>query len=302
MYLCYIDESGGSSLNDNTSHFVLAGLCIPIWKWKYCENQISKIKRNYDLENAEIHSGWILRSYHEQQNIPDFDSHSRHQRKIEVRQYRRNRLLEIQRTNNSKKYNQVKKNYKNTEPYIHLTIEERRQFMAEIAITIGSWSFARLFAECIDKVFYDPEIAPQTIDEQAFEQVVSRFEKYLQIRPKYSSKRKNYGLLIHDNNFNIEKKHTEMMKGFHKHGTLWTRIDNIIETPLFVSSELTSLIQIADVCGYALRKYVEKSDESLFDPIFQRADRRGNKTVGIRHYTNSDCSCKICERHINSGH
>ena len=34
MYLCYIDESGTSVVPGNTSHFVLAGLSIPIVQWK----------------------------------------------------------------------------------------------------------------------------------------------------------------------------------------------------------------------------------------------------------------------------
>jgi hypothetical protein len=33
MYLCYIDESGTPESSGNTSHFVLAGISIPIWHW-----------------------------------------------------------------------------------------------------------------------------------------------------------------------------------------------------------------------------------------------------------------------------
>jgi len=43
------------------------------------------------------------------------------------------------------------------------------------------WGFARLFSECIDKDYFNPTITSQTPDEQAFEQVVSRYEQYLQI-------------------------------------------------------------------------------------------------------------------------
>ena len=32
MYLCYIDESGTSDIPGNTSHFILAGLSLPIWR------------------------------------------------------------------------------------------------------------------------------------------------------------------------------------------------------------------------------------------------------------------------------
>jgi len=87
------------------------------------------------------------------------------------------------------------------------------------------------------------------------------------------------------------------MKQFHQKGTLWTRINNIIETPLFVESQLTSMIQIADVCAYALRRYLENGEEELFDMIFQRADRKDGIVVGVRHFTGPNCACRICSGH-----
>ncbi len=65
MYICYIDESGTSSIPGNTSHFILAGLAIPIQKWKYCEKRIANIKKSYALGDDEIHTGWIIRNYTE---------------------------------------------------------------------------------------------------------------------------------------------------------------------------------------------------------------------------------------------
>ena len=53
------------------------------------------------------------------------------------------------------------------------------------------------------------------------------------------------------------------MKRFHQQGTLWTEIKHIIETPLFVDSQLTSLVQIADPCAYSLRRYLENSETEL---------------------------------------
>lgn len=66
MLVCYIDESGTSAIPGNTSHFVLAGLSIPIWHWKNCDQEIAKIKSVYRLEDAEIHTAWLARKYLEQ--------------------------------------------------------------------------------------------------------------------------------------------------------------------------------------------------------------------------------------------
>lgn len=105
------------------------------------------------------------------------------------------------------------------------------------------------------------------------------------------------GLLIHDNNQTIAKKHTELMRGFHFRGTIWTAIKHIIETPLFVDSSLTSMVQVSDLCAYALRRYLENHEDELFDLVFKRADRKGILTVGVRHFAAGGCTCKICDSH-----
>jgi hypothetical protein len=234
--------------------------------------------------------------YLEQSKIIGFADMDEATRRYEVQKYRNAELLRLQKTTNTKLYHKTKKNYNQTKDYIHLTYDERRNFVLQIARMIGKWSFARLFAEAINKIHFNPAIAKGTIDEQAFEQVVSRFEQYLRIYSK-SSHRKVFGMLIHDNNDTVSKKHTELMKHFHKEGTLWTSVKNIIETPLFVDSQLTSMIQLADVCSYAIRRYVEKDEDKLFDEIFKIADKKNSKVVGVRHFTDPTCQCKICQSH-----
>jgi hypothetical protein len=124
MYLCYIDESGTSDLPGTSSHFVLAGLAIPIEKWRYCERIITDIKNKYDLTSVEIHTGWILRKYLEQNKIRDFEKLNTQQRIQEITRYRRSELYRLQKTN-PKLYKTTKKNYIKTNPYIHLTYEQR---------------------------------------------------------------------------------------------------------------------------------------------------------------------------------
>jgi len=87
------------------------------------------------------------------------------------------------------------------------------------------------------------------------------------------------------------------MKLFHKQGTFWTKVSNIIETSLFVNSELTSMIQIADVCAYSLQRYLENNENELFDEIYKRADRKDKIVVSVRHFTDDSCECKICLNH-----
>ena len=132
---------------------------------------------------------------------------------------------------------------------------------------------------------------------QAFEQVVSRFERYLRnLRPRGAGPgaQRNHGLLVHDNNETVARRHTRMMRSFHAAGTPWTSVDCIIETPMFVDSKLTRMVQIADLCAYALRRYLENGEAGLFRPIFARADRIGDTAVGVRHFSPPACDCAIC--------
>lgn len=296
MLLCYIDESGTPETTGNTSHYVLAGLAIPVQRWKDAELDINKIKQKYGLEHNEIHTAWLLRKYIEQSKIPGFESLPKDKRIYEVQKYRKAELLKLQKGNNKTSHKQTKTNYNETESYIHLSLNERQMFITELAQTISAWNYARLFAECIDKVKYDPSRSNNSIPEQALEQVTTRFEICLQ---NYSRKmkQKQFGLLIHDNNETVAKKHTELMKIFHEKGTFWKNIDHIIETPLFVDSKLTSMIQIADLCAYAIRRYLENNETNLFDYVFQRVDINNSRKVGIRHFPGSGCTCKICQSH-----
>jgi hypothetical protein len=293
MYLCYLDESGTPDIPGNTSHYILGGLAIPIWNWRSCEREAGAIRRKYGLEDSEIHTAWILRAYFEQCKIPNFESMDYADRRRSAGQFRVSELLRLQRLRDKKAYKQAKKNFHHTDAYVHLTFGDRKQLVSDLAKCIGRWGFARLFADCIDKTYFStPNKSP---DSEALEQVVSRFEQYLSaIRDPTNPP---HGLLIHDNNETVARKHTALMRKFHREGTVWTNLRHIVEPPLFVNSELTSMVQMVDLCGYALRRYLENKETELFDSIFERADRRDGRVVGVRHFTRKGCQCKICLAH-----
>ena len=108
----------------------------------------------------------------------------------------------------------------------------------------------------------------------------------------------NFGLLIQDNNQTVAKNITALMRRFHVQGTLWAKEERIIETPLFVDSSLTSMVQMADLCAYATRRFFENGEEDLFDRIFGRFDKASGRIVGIRHYVSAKpCKCKVSAAH-----
>jgi len=293
MYLCYIDESGTPDIPGNTSHFILAAVLLPISYWKASELKIQEIKAKYSLKGKEIHTAWIMRKYHAESKIPEFEAKTYPERRHKIKQIRNARLIELQKNGKSKEYRQTRKNYNKSDDYIHLSFKERTQLIEELADQIGSWGQTRIIAECIDKIYFDSEKARLEVSGQALEQVVSRVEQFLK-KKSHADQDHHYGLLIHDNNQSVSKKHTELMKSFHEQGTFWIKISHIIETPLFVDSQLTSMVQLADLVAYALRRHFENGESNLFNRIKPRFDKHGNKVVGIRHFTQSNCSCLLC--------
>lgn len=294
-YFCYIDESGTPELPGTSTHFVLVGVAIPLSAWSEADRAITEILKRYGLAESEIHTAWMLRKYAEQRRIPGFDKLTWDARRSAVIRMRAAEIIRL-RNGKLKAHRQAKKNYAHTDAYVHLTFEERQAALTEIALWFAGWGKAFLFAEAIDKIHMDPIKTGRTVSEQAFEQLVTRFDTFL----SKDCQTDCLGVLVHDNNETVAKKHTELMRHFHENGTLWSRIARIAETPLFVDSRLTRMVQIADLCGYALRRYVENGEETLFSEVFKRAHTFRGKAVGVRHFTSLECGCQICRNHRNS--
>jgi hypothetical protein len=236
-----------------------------------------------------------MRRYIEQEKIPNFDGLDFEARKdaaLKMRSTLLNRYLEV---GDKKKFQNLKKAYKKTADYIHLTFEERRNCLRDLADLIGSWTDSRLFAEAADR---DKFNLAMSIYENAFSNVISRFDTFLVNFSRHENE-ELYGLVIQDQNESQSFRLTEMMKKFHSIGTVWTDQTRMIETPLFVDSKLTEMIQMVDICAYATRRFFENNESDLFDRFYDRFDRIPmGAVVGIRHYTGLFvCHCKVCQDH-----
>lgn len=288
MYICYLDESGTIEPQSSSSHFILIGLGIPASTWKIKDREISIIKRQFGLTETEIHAGWMIRPYPEQGKVPGFSSLDYEFRRKTVLGLR---ALNLARPRSNKKQKELLKNYRKTEAYIHLSEDERREFLINLSKAIGNWGDCRIFGEAHDKSCSSGEKAYEI----AFEQIVTRFNTFL------SQATGALGIIVQDHNETVCRRLTAKMREYHRRGTLWSAIDNIVETPLFVDSQLTSMVQIADVCAYATRRFFEKDETVLFDLIYDRFDRHKGRLVGLRHYTGMQkCMCRVCVDHGRS--
>lgn len=292
LRICYLDESGVPELAGGTHHFVLLGLSIPAESWRAKDEEIARIKQRFGLASAEIHAAWLARRYLEQESIPGFEEMSETDRRQAVQAARDLHLVGKAARLGLAAIKSDKKNFDKTRDYIHLPLAERRELLREVAEAVADWEDCRIFADCIDKRAFNG-VPPRTPPfEEAFTQVVTRFHRFLQIVSEH-------GLFVEDNNETMAARLTELMRGFHARGTRWAQaIPQIVETPLFVDSSLTSMVQVADLCAYAVRRFCDNEERTLFGIILPRFQRESRRLVGLRHYTGQRrCTCHICRHH-----
>ena len=317
MYLCYLDESGVPEIPGNSTHFVLAGIAIPIERWREADAAISEIMARYGLAGDELHTAWLLRKYLEQSKVDGFGEMGWDERRAQVARLRVAEIHRVRKLGIAKRNAQLKKVYRHTDPYIHLTFDERNRLALEIAETISKWDWAVLIASCIDKSCFLTKAQTNKIDLHvntfAFTQLVIYFAALLEQAenlviagsktPHLQHQLHEFGLLIHDNNPTVALKHTRQLRVI-QDGAIRAGLnlfDRIIETPLFVDSSLTRMIQLADLWAYLLRRYVENGDTNLFSVLFSKEKSLVNgiqhpiHRYHIQHFAEPSCQCSICK-------
>jgi hypothetical protein len=290
MYILYMDESGVEELACPPAHFVLLGVMIPAVSWKEIVGKLEDVKSTYDLRDVEIHSAWMHRRYSEQESIPGFDQLGRLERRTQVENEIRKKSGIIGVRGTKRKVESYRREVRSIRPYIHLTNRERLNCLQALASKLTEYPSVRIFADAISKPDFTPGVHA-TPYEMAFEQVLSRGQAFL-------STQNELGILVSDNNSKAAPRLTNLSRKFHAQGTFYRLIPNIVETPLFVDSALTSMIQIADLCAFGLRRFIENKEEMLWNVLEPLGDMKNGICVGVRHFTGKrGCGCRICVAH-----
>ena len=290
MHICYLDESGSYSPNANTSYFILLGLSIPAATWRAKDAEIATVLDTHNLF-GEVHTAWMIRSYPEQERIGGFAALSPGDRQAAVEKERKSDLAKAA-LKGKQAVKTLARNYAKTARYTHLTHAERVAILRNLADKVGGWQDAVLFGDAQQKSAHAPEAPDAQIMDHAFEQVVTRFHTFL------GRKSIDLGMLVQDQNDTAGVRLTRLARRYHATGTRYSAVSRLVETPLFVDSKLTSMVQLADLGAYAVRRFFEKNETDLFDRIYARFDRSAGKLVGLRHFTGRQkCNCRVCKDH-----
>lgn len=293
MFVIYVDESGTPETEARSKHFVIAGVAIPLSSWKRCDAELRGLLARHRLGGAEIRAAWMARLYPEQERIPAFEALSDDQRRSLVNVERKKDLGKAALSGEAG-VRSLRRNYEKTNAYLHLSRSERMETLRALADAVGSWPDVRLFADAQLKSVFTPEWREKA-REHGLEQVTTRFNAYLGNVHGPGA----LSLLVHDQHQAASTRLTALFRGWHESGTRYTSIPHIAETPLFVDSALTVMVQVADLVAYATRRFFDKAEADLFDRFYSRFDRRPAGTlVGLRHFTaKTACSCRVCLDH-----
>ncbi len=309
MYLLYLDASGSPLQSDATKHYALVGVAVHEGTWNGLQSRLSGLKKRYAFpgEDFELHAMCVKSVIQEQDAIPGFSSLNHQDRRDNVRKLRSERLEKVAKTGNGKKFRWLKTEIRRTDPFVHLTQQERSKLYEESLELIGNHRGLVLFGEAIEKSH--PAIKSGSTDpiRQAFEQVITRFDAFLDRRGAYrqlsrtSPGRMSNGLIVMDHDLSTERNIEEQFADYRNAGHPWGHLRHVIDAPFFVSSEKFPGIQIVDLCAYALRRYLDRGaiagshEERQFLQISNLFDRASGKLHGLRHYTQGGtCLCVIC--------
>jgi Protein of unknown function (DUF3800) len=293
MYLLYVDESGVTNPDSSqTSHYVLIGLAVHVGTWFALTRRVRELKGRYALdgntEDLELHAAWMLRAYREQSIIPSFADLGFGARHDAMKEWRATRQANDWPGMRPKDVHRERKEFRKTEAYIHLTREERSAlYLGALRVVAEHRRGVVLFGEAIEKA-----CLPRGVDtaEEAFTRLVDRFEIFLQNHQQENP----WGIVVVDRDSATENRFAAMLARLQQQEHARGGVDRVIESPFFLDSRANAGVQVADLCAYAVRRYLENGEREQFEIIFPRFFRKDSALCGLRHFTTKECKCLIC--------
>lgn len=151
----------------------------------------------------------------------------------------------------------------------------RRRAIADALSSLRQvWGPRALFAAVIEKA----AISPEDPIEFAFEELASRFDRFL-MRLHRAGKTER-GIIVLDKT-TMETRLQALATEFRFRGHRAGRLHNLADVPFFVDSRASRLVQYADLVAYALWRHFEKADSEFFEIIKNDFDQEGGVSHGL---------------------
>jgi hypothetical protein len=175
-------------------------------------------------------------------------------------------------------------------PWKSLVIDEARGLLKSVLqVAATSYETTRLFACAIHKQSF-PGADPVAL---AFEDLCQRFDYFLSRRRQQGDQQR--GMIILDRTTR-ETSLQQLSREFRKTGTRWGSLKNIADTPFFVDSRASRLVQLADHIAYSVFRRYNTGDAQYMDIIASRFDESDGVYHGLshKHAERFTCTCPGC--------
>lgn len=177
-------------------------------------------------------------------------------------------------------------------PFDRLTIEQRRQLIADIYQIIRERR-GILFGIAIDKTYSSVE-DPY---DRGFEELTNRFDLFLRrynAQAVAQGREEHRGLIVVAESSYRDR--LEILgRKFRGGATRWGQTRALAEVPFFVPASNTRLLQLADFCANAVHGRYNGGYTRDFDIIAPKFDREANRIHGLTHLCrDTTCQCPAC--------
>ncbi|MBM3758099.1 MAG: DUF3800 domain-containing protein [Acidobacteria bacterium] len=170
------------------------------------------------------------------------------------------------------------------------TGDARGVLKSVLGIAHASYASACCFACAIEKSSLRPD---QDCVALAFEDICQRFDLFLARKSREGDRER--GLIILDRSTE-ETSIQRLSRDFRRLGTQWGAVRHLADTPLFIDSKASRLVQMADHIAYAVFRRYNEGDAQYFDVIAHRFDETDGRIHGLshRHSAPQTCTCPAC--------
>ena len=175
-------------------------------------------------------------------------------------------------------------------PFNQLDRSQRRQLIDNVYQIIRNHQGV-LFGVAIEKAWRidDDHYA------RAFEDLVSRFDRFLQRRNSTAAPGGEQRGMIAVAESSYRQNLAALGERFRGGSTRWGRVRNLAEVPFFMPAKNSRSLQLADFCANAIYGRYNSGLTRDFDTIAPKFDREGFRVHGLVHLTtNHECMCPAC--------